>query len=108
MPELPSSHGSLDADGGVDGAEGEQPVVDDVTSGGGDDGFDSGEFREWMRTRYRQRRAEADRPRRGSRRSGRDGESDEDQSSNDWSKGAGSEPPPPEWNGENPIASRTG
>ena len=80
-PELPSSHGSLDAEGGADGAEVGQPDVDEATSGAGEDGLDSGEFREWMRGRARQRKSEAERSRRGQRRAGRDPESEDDQSS---------------------------
>ena len=79
MPELPSSHGSLDAEGGADGAEVGQPDVDEATPGAGEDGLD--EFREWMRSRARQRKSEAERTRRGQRRAGRDPESEDDQSS---------------------------
>ena len=80
-PEVPSSHGSLDAEGGADGAEVGQPDVDEATSGAGEDGLDSGESREWMRSRARQRKSEAERSRRGQRRAGRDPESEDDQSS---------------------------
>ena len=103
MAEFPSSHGSLDAEGGVDGAAEEHQRGDDVTSGAGEDGFDSGEFREWMRERARQRRSDQERSRRSARRSGRSGGSDDDRSSSDRNRGTGGGPPPPEWNGESPT-----
>ena len=45
MATLPSSHGSLD-----DGAEVPGPEMEDPSSHG-EDGFDSGVFREWMSQR---------------------------------------------------------
>ena len=79
MAEIPSSHGSLGGGDEVDGRDRE------ATQGGGaSDGFDSDEFRAWMR----QRRGRA------SRRAVVDDSDDEERP-----KGKGSGGAPPEWDG---------
>ena len=94
MATLPSSHGSLDGEV----AEVPEPERDNPSSPG-DDGFDSGEFREWMRQRADRRRGDQERPRRSSRRADREHDSDEALSSGDRHRGSGNGPPPPEWDG---------
>ena len=94
MATLPSSHGSLDGEG----AEVPEPECDNPSSQG-DDGFDSGEFREWMRQRADRRRGDQERSRRSQRRADREHDSDEALSSGDKQRGSGNGPPPPEWDG---------
>ena len=94
MATLPSSHGSLDGEG----VEVPEPERDNPSSQG-DDGFDSGEFRDWMRQRADRRRGDQERSRRSQRRADREHDSDEALSSGDKQRGSGNGPPPPEWDG---------
>ena len=88
---LPSSHGSSDGDGG-DAADVRGPEPEDQTSPG-EDGFDSGEFREWLRHRAERRRGEPNGSRRSGRRADRERDSDDGQSSYGRSRGSGHGPP---------------
>ena len=92
MPPVPSSHGSLDPEAD----EAEVPPVDpaEVSQHTEEDGFDSEEFRQWVRER-RERRQVDGRGRRGRRGGGRDEDDVEDSSA-----GKGGGPQPPEWDGQ--------
>ena len=99
MAEFPSSHGSLDGEGfGGGGADTRRG--DRAPSEAGDDGFDSEEFREYLRDRAQRRAAPGgDRGGRGRAvRAVRDtADSDDDRG---MSKGVSGQPP--EWNGVEP------
>lgn len=85
---MPSSHGSLDGDG-----DGDPPNPDNVTHGHleeDDDGFDSEEFRTWLREKEKRKSSD----RRGRRRD--DDESDDDRGGGHKGSGGGQ---PPEWDG---------
>ena len=100
MATLPSSHGSLDGEGGGDDdappgrAAGEARVQEDE--------FDSEEFREWLQQRRARRSSyygsEGDRGRR-SRRQEPEDVSDGDRSPTGNGRGSGGGQPPPEWDG---------
>eukprot|EP00435_Cladocopium_sp_Y103_P049106 s3051_g14.t1 len=96
MANLPSSHGSLDADE-------DQANVDDreaVAGSPAEDGFDSEEFREWLRERHG-RRSQAAGAARRPRRPALEDESDGERSSAGNSRrGGGGNQPPPEWDGQ--------
>ena len=91
---MPSSHGSLNEDGDelFGGAHG-GTHGDEVTSRRDDDedGFDSEEFRAWMREKDRRRKSD----RRGRRRDD-DDDSDDDRGGGHKGSGGGQ---PPEWDG---------
>lgn len=136
MTTLPSSHGSLNSEaahgGGADPVDGDLPTADvgaaataaDV-HGGDSDGFDSEEFREWLRNRPPRRtnatssaarvaatsgrqprpgegrelqrlRPDGDGGRQHRRR--RDEDSDDDRTTGNRGNAGG--PPPPEWDGQ--------
>lgn len=100
MATLPSSHGSLDGEGGGD---------DEVPPGRAageartrEDEFDSEEFREWLQQRRTRRSSyygsEGDRGRRSRRQEPEDA-SDGDRSPTGNGRGSGGGQPPPEWDG---------
>ena len=100
MATLPSSHGSLDGEGGGDDdappgrAAGEARAQEDE--------FDSEEFREWLQQRRARRSSyygsEGDRGRRSRRQEPEDA-SDGDRSPTGNGRGSGGGQPPPEWDG---------
>ena len=89
MASMPSSHGSLDGEGG----DGVPPDPGDVTHGHleeDDDGFDSEEFRAWLREKEKRKSSE----RRSRRRE--DDDSEDDRGGGHKGSGGGQ---PPEWDG---------
>ena len=95
---VPSSHGSLDGEAPVDAAAGSLPEEhgEDEEGPDGYDGFDSDEFRTWLRERNERRRRDRDGAG-GRRRRGGDDDSEDERAGGSKGPGGGL---PPEWDGK--------